>query len=391
MKHYANHINQVADRLAAVNHFFTTSTWAQRAGDPAIADFVLGNPHEPPLPAFVTALRRWVEPQNNAWYAYKRNEPTPQAVIADTLRRRRDLPFVAEDISLTNGAFAGIAVVLKVIIDPGDEVIFISPPWFFYESLITDAGATPVRVPVDWASFDLDLAAVEAAISPRTRAILINSPHNPTGKIYPAATLAKLAALLTTASERLGRTIYLLSDEAYYRIIYDGRPYPSPTAFYPESFLIYTYGKTLLAPGQRMGYIALPPGMADREALRSALLTAQYMTGFAFPNALLQHALPEIEELCIDVAHLQRKRDRMVTALRDLGYELHVPEGTFYLLVRSPMADDLAFIERLAAYDVFCLPGAVVEMPGYFRISLTANDAMIERALPGFAKALQGR
>jgi aspartate aminotransferase len=382
-------IGAIATGLEAVNHFFTESTWAQQTDTSAASDFVLGNPHEPPLPEFVAALRRAVEPQNNIWYAYKRNEPVPQSVIADSLRRNRNVPFEADDIFLTNGAFAAISVTLKVICDPGDEVIFITPPWFFYESLILDAGAIPVRVSIDRSTFDLDLDAIEAAISPRTRAIIINSPNNPTGKIYPADTLVELAHLLSRASERIGHSVYLLSDEAYSRIIFDKQDFPSPASFYPSSFVIYTYAKTLLAPGQRIGYIALSPAMPDREQLRPALMTSQYVTGFAFPNALLQHALPEIEELSIDIDHLQRKRDRMVIALRGMGYELSVPEGTFYLLVRSPLADDFAFVEQLAAHDVYCLPGRVVEMPGYFRISLTANDAMIERSLPGFAAVLQ--
>jgi aspartate aminotransferase len=233
------------------------------------------------------------------------------------------------------------------------------------------------------------VAAIKAAIGPRTRAIIINSPHNPTGKIYSHATLEGLAGLLTHASAHIGHPIALISDEAYSRIIFDGRAYPSPTAFYPHTFLIYTYGKTLLTPGQRIGYIALPPTMPGREQLRTALFVSQLVTGYAFPNALLQHALRDLEQLSIDIDHLQRKRDRMVAALRDIGYDLHVPEGTFYLLPRSPLADDLAFIELLAEQDIFCLPGTVVELPGYFRISLTANDAMIEQALPGFATALQ--
>ncbi|HET9496395.1 MAG TPA: aminotransferase class I/II-fold pyridoxal phosphate-dependent enzyme, partial [Chloroflexia bacterium] len=270
----------------------------------------------------------------------------------------------------------------------GDEVIYISPPWFFYEALILTYGARPVRVKIDPATFDLDLDAIAAAITERTRAIIVNSPNNPTGKIYPPETLSRLGALLTEASKRNGRRIYLLSDEAYSRIVFDGREYPSPTAFYPDSFLLYTYGKTLLTPGQRLGYIALPPTMTGREVLRNAIFAAQAMTGFAFPNALLQHAIGDLEKLSIDVGHLQQKRDRMVGALRDMGYSLHVPEGTFYLLVRSPIEDDWAFTTMLAERDVLCLPGTVVEEPGYFRISLTAGDEMIERSLPHFAAAM---
>jgi aspartate aminotransferase len=177
----------------------------------------------------------------------------------------------------------------------------------------------------------------------------------------------------------------LLSDEAYRRIIYDGRTYPSPTSYYPYSFMVYTYGKTLLTPGQRLGYIALSPEMEDREQVRAAVFSSQILSGFASTNALLQHAMADLQPLSIDVEHLQYKRDWLVGALRDSGYDVHSPEGTFYLLPRSPLEDDVAFTDLLAEEKVYCLPGQVVEMPGYFRISLTANDEMIERAIPRFA------
>jgi aspartate aminotransferase len=382
-------IEGVAATLGPTLQFFTTSAWARRQGDPGIADFALGNPHEMPLPAFANALARWSAPQNKDWFAYTTSEPAAQELVAQTLRERYAVPFEAQDIFMTNGAFAAIAAALAAIVDPGDQVIFISPPWFFYEALIVAAGAQAVRVPADPLSFDLDLDSIAAAITERTRAILVNSPNNPTGRIYPPETLKQLASVLSTASERNGRPICLLSDEAYSRIIFDGRHYDSPTAFYPYALLLYTYGKTLLTPGQRMGYIALPPSMPGRERLRPALLLAQIITGYAFPNALLQHALPDLEGLSIDIAHLQRKRDRLTTALRAMGYQVNLPEGAFYLLARSPIPDDRAFTELLAEQNVFVLPGAVVDLPGYFRISLTANDEMIERALPGFQAALQ--
>jgi aspartate aminotransferase len=240
----------------------------------------------------------------------------------------------------------------------------------------------PVRVGVS-EGFDLDLGAIAATITARTRAVIVNSPNNPTGKIYPSQTLRALSSLLRQASEQNGRPIYVLSDEAYSRIVYDQRSCPSPVQFYPHSVLIYTYGKTLLTPGERLGYIALSPLLpaADRELLRNALRLAQVVTGYAFPNAVLQKALPDLAALSVDVAHLQRKRDRLVSALRSSGYDVHVPEGTFYVLPRSPIEDDLAFTEQLADKDVFVLPGSLVEMPGYFRMSLTATDEMIERAL----------
>lgn len=382
-------IGQLMAVLAPVMRFFTASPYARLVDQPGIHDFAIGNPHELALPGFVSALERQLPPRNTHWYGYPSSLPEAQAAAARALSQRRGVTFAPEDIQLTNGAFVALAVALTVATDPGDEVIFISPPWFFYESLIAAAGATPVRVKAKRGSFDLDLEAVAAAITPRTSAIIINSPNNPTGVIYSPETLTALGRLLTDASARHSRPITLLSDESYSRILFDGQPFHSPTTYYPNSLLIYTYGKTLLTPGQRIGYIALPPDLPERARLRDAIFVAQLMNGYAFPNALLQHALADLEEITIDLAHLQHKRDWMVAALRQMGYELHVPQGTFYLLPRSPLADDYAFTERLAEKNILILPGTIVEEPGYFRISLTANDQMIEQALPGFAAALE--
>jgi len=363
--------------------------WMKRLDDPEVSDFGFGNPQEMPLTNFVQTLQKWVVPHDKDWFAYKTSEPSARAAVAAALRERRGEAFEADDICLTNGAFAGLAVTLAAVTNPGDEVIFNSPPWFFYESLILSYSAKPVRVKIDPEKFDLDMDAIAAAITPRTRAIIVNSPNNPTGRIYPPETLLKLAWVLNAASEKNGRTIYLLSDEAYHRIVFDNKPFYSPTTYYSNSFLIYTYGKQLLTPGQRMGYIALPPKMPRREEMRLALLGAQVLTGYAFPNALLQYSIPDLERVSIDMAQYQRKRDWMVKELLAQGYETRAPEGTFYLLVKSPLVDDEAFVKLLVERKVFCLPGAVFEMPGYFRISLTANEAMIARALPIFGEVLE--
>lgn len=359
----------------------------------SIADFVAGNPQEMALPQLVAALVKWTAPRTKDHFAYQMNVPEARATVVASLRGRRGIAIDPEDVFLTNGAFAGLAVTMRTICDPGDEVIYLSPPWFFYRALISATGCVPVRVDVDPASFDIDVDAVARAITPRTRAVIVNSPNNPTGRIYPRATLDALAAALESASRRGRRRIYLISDEAYSRILFDGRSFESPTESYAYSFLVYTYGKQLLAPGERIGYIALPPAMpaSDREALRGAITMAQLVTGWAYPNAVPQYALGDIEDLVIDLAHLQRKRDRMVSALQAMGYLLHSPEATFYLLPRCPWADDGPFVEHLAKQDVWVLPGALVERPGTFRISLTASDAMIERALPVLASAVRER
>jgi aspartate aminotransferase len=236
--------------------------------------------------------------------------------------------------------------------------------------------------------FDLDLDAVAEAITPRTRAIIVNSPHNPSGRIYTPEQLAQLASLLEDASARNGEPIFLLSDEAYNRIVFQPHAFTTPLAYYKRSFLLYTYAKTLLSPGSRLGYIATRPDMPDSEDLREALQIGQMTMGWAYPVSILQHAVSDLERMGPDIATLQRRRDTLVSMLREQGYETIEPEGTFYILVRSPLEDDRRFADMLRAHDVFVLPGATFEAPGWFRLSITASDDMIERSVPGFAKAI---
>jgi aspartate aminotransferase len=389
----AHRLSSNLDRLIEIEQplirFFVDSPAARmNHADPETCDFVAGNPQEMALPTFVESLHRWTAPKDAQWFAYKFNEPYAQEAAAAGLRERRGVPFEAQDVFLTDGAFTGLNLCIRAVADPGDEVIFCSPPWFFYEALITAGGATPVRVRVNLETWDLDVEAVEAAITERTRAIIVNSPNNPTGKIYPAETLDRLGAVLSAASERNGRPVYLISDEAYSRIVFDDRAFVSPTAHYPYSFLVYTYGKQLLTPGERVGYIALPPTMPDRESLRGPLMLSQIAYGgHGTPSAVLQRAIADLDALSVDLKALQRRRDRLVEALSSFGYELHSPEGTFYLLPTSPDPDDVAFTDRLAADKVYVLPGTLVEMPGRFRISVTGSDEMVERAIPIFESA----
>ena len=365
---------------------FYMSAAAARLTDPAVANFAVGNPQELPLPGYVDALARALRPQDKDWFAYKLSEPRSRTTVAGTLAERTGLDWDPEDVHMTNGGFAALAVAFRTILEPGDEVIFLSPPWFFYELLVIAADGVPVRVRLEPPTFDIDPAAIDAAVTPRTRAVILNTPHNPSGRVYPLDALRGLAATLEAASERIGRPIFLVSDEPYNRILFDGRTFHSPAEAYPNTITTYSYGKTLLAPGQRMGYLTVPPTMPDRVALRERVLLAQLATGYAFPNALLQHAIEDIEGLSIDVGALERRRDRLVPALRAMGYETTMPEGTFYVMVRAPIDDDMAFADRLAERDVLVLPGSIVELPGWMRLSLTASDAMVDQALPVFAE-----
>lgn len=386
---FARRMDRMLELEAPLLGFFSNSAYARHdPEDPDVCDFVAGNPQERALPEFVEALRRWSVPQDRHWFAYKFNEPYAQEAAAAGLRERRGVPFEPEDVFLTDGAFTGLNLCIQTLTDPGEEVVYSTPPWFFYEALIVSAGATPVKVPVDGSTWDVDVDAIERAITARTRVVLVNSPNNPTGRIYPPDVLERLAAVLAAASERHGRPVYLVSDEAYSRIVFDDRTFPSPTEFYPDSFVVYTYGKQLLTPGERLGYVALPPTMPDRGRMRTAMMMAQLsIGGNGVPGAVLQRALADIDPLTVDVKALQTRRDRLVDALHSFGYDLHSPEGTFYLLPTSPIADDVAFAERLGRDKVFVLPGAHVEMPGRFRISVTASDEMVERSIPVFEAA----
>ncbi|WP_035776266.1 aminotransferase class I/II-fold pyridoxal phosphate-dependent enzyme [Arthrobacter sp. H5] len=371
----------------SLSTFLASSTYARRQNEPGICDFTLGNPHQMPPQDYVEALRGAAVPHSDQWFAYKQSTPEAREAAAASLRGHLGIPFDPVDIHLTTGGFAAIALALKTIADPGDEVIYTLPPWFCYEPLVVEAGLVPVKVKARLETFDLDIDAIRAAITPRTRAVIVNSPNNPTGRIYPPVLLEELGAVLEKSSAATGRRIYIISDEPYNRIVFDGAHFHSPAEFYPYTLLAYSYGKTHLSPGQRLGYLALPSELPGREQLGEVITALQVAMGWIYPNAIMQYALPRLEEFSIDIGLLQRKRDRLAGALEEMGYRLIRPEGTFYLFVRSPVLDDEAFAGILAARDVFVLSGTMFETPGFFRISLTASEEMVERSLPAFAAA----
>jgi aspartate aminotransferase len=371
-----------------VKNFYFKSRYGERRGDPAIADFTFGNPHEMPLEDMVAAIRASAVPQNKDWFAYKTSEEAPQAFLAKTVGKELGLPFEPPDIALTAGAFAAISVALRLVLDAGDEAIYSEPAWFCYEPMLLAADTVPRKVALTKPSFDLDLDAIDAAISPRTRLVIVNTPHNPTGRIYGREMLVALAERLERASQRIGHRIFLLSDEPYRRVRFEGRGFVSPAAVYPWTLIAYSYGKVLLAPGQRLGYLALSPLMpaADRQALRDAMFTAQMSLGWCFPNAVMQYALPDLDKLSIDMQALARRRDSLSAVLKSAGHVVVPPEGTFYLWARWSGGDPDRQWNALADRGVFVMPGSLMNARDYFRISLTASDEMVARALPAFAE-----
>jgi aspartate aminotransferase len=378
---------EAADRaFAAVRDFYQRSRYADARFEPGVCDFTFGNPHEMPLEGLVCAIRERANPKDENWFAYKSSEEEPQAFLAERLREELGLAFEPEDVALTAGAFAAIAVAFRLVLDVGHEAIISEPAWFCYEPTLLAADAVPRKVSLTGDRFDLDLRAIDAAIGPRTRMVIVNTPHNPTGRIYERAALAELAELLERASQRIGHRIYLLSDEPYRRLRFDGRGFVSPAALYPWTFISYSYGKVLLAPGQRLGYLAISPLMpaVERKAYQDAMFSAQMALGWCFPNAVMQYAVPDLENVTIDREALARRRDTLLRALGDAGYDTLAPEGTFYLWCRWP-GDPERLFGALADRNVFVMPGSLLGSREHFRISLTASDDMVERALPHFA------
>lgn len=357
------------------------------AADADALDFTFGNPHEMALPGLSSALRAHAEPRSVDWFAYKSSERPAQETVASGLREELGLDFEPDDIAMTQGAFGAISLALALLADAGDEVVIPVPGWFCYEPMLYAADLVPVRAPLDPVTFDLDVDAIARAISPRTRIVIVNSPANPTGRVYPKASWDALAQELERASRMRGRRIWLLSDEPYRRIRFDGVVFSSPAASYPWTLIDYSYGKVLLAPGQRLGYLAISPEVpaAEREELRAALFPLGLAIGWGFPDAIMQYSVPELESLSIDVAELARRRDRLCGVLADSGLDITRPEGTFYLWGRAPGGDGAVFCDALAARGVYVMPGDLFAQPQHFRISLTATMPMIDQAIPHLA------
>ena len=354
------------------------------ADDPAALDFTFGNPHELPLPGLSAAIKAQIDPRSVDWFAYKTSEREAQDAVASGLRRELGLPFQPEDIAMTQGAFGAISLAFALLADAGDEVVIPVPGWFCYEPMLRAADLVPVRAALAEGTFELDVEAIARAITPRTRIVVVNSPANPTGRVYPKAAWDALAEVLEEASQSHGRRIWLLSDEPYRRIRFDDVAFASPAGSYASTVIDYSYAKVMLAPGQRLGYLALSPLLpaAERAELQAALMPLGLAIGWGFPDAIMQYAVPALETVTLDMAELTRKRDRMYGALTEAGIDVTLPEGTFYLWGRAPGGDGTAFCDALAARGVYLMPGTLFDQPHHFRISLTATMDMIEAALP---------
>ncbi len=370
-------------------------TYFERYADETLpegaADLRFGNPTQLAPRQYVDVLHTWTEPQTADWFAYPVSLPPAREHVAALCAGELGVAVDPQDVHLTNGTFGALAVILRCLLAPGDEVIVLDPPWFFYDLQVAAAGGRTVHVALDPPHFSPDPAKLHAAITERTRAVVVNSPNNPTGRIYRAEELAGVADVLQRASRGRPRPIVLLSDDSYRRIAFDHRAVPSPAVQYPDTVLMHTYGKTTLAPGQRIGWLAVPRTCREREDLRTTAPLVQVALGWAWPDAVLQRAVADLESVRIDIDAMQRRRDVLVAELRAAGYEVSPPEGTFYVLAESPDPHDMAFCDALARdHNTFVLPGSVFRAPGWFRLSLTATDEMVRIAAAALRAVARG-
>ena len=343
---------------------------------------------EPPA-EFKNELRRLASEPMAGMHRYMPNSgfmETRQAV-AESLNQDTGLPFTGNEITMTCGAAAAANVVLKTILNPGDEVIILAPYFFEYLFYIDNHDGVPV-VANTTEQFRLDLPAIEEAVTPRTRALVINSPNNPSGAVYSAGEIAGLADLLERKQAEHGTEIFLISDEPYKRIIFDGMAFPQVLPAYDNSVIVTSHAKDLALPGERIGFIAINPNYPEKEELAGGFSFCNRTLGFVNAPALMQHVVRNLQGVSVDPDYYQRKRDYMYTALMELGYDTVKPEGAFYLYPRAPIEDDVAFTRELLQSNVLVVPGRGFGTPGHFRISYCVEDWVLEGAVEGLAKAV---
>jgi aspartate aminotransferase len=362
----------------------------QQYGAENVFDFSLGNPKIPPPDAVKAKLCELAAADIPGKHMYMPNAgyPETRAAVAAELSESRGVELTADQIVMTGGAGGALNVILKTILDPGDEVIMPAPFFVEYRFYVDNAGGVS-HVVQTREDFSLDLGAIGQAVNAKTKAVLINSPNNPTGRIFDEASIRGLAELLTEKGREFGREIFLISDEPYSEIVYDGIHLPSVMKIYPHSFIASSYSKSLSLPGERIGYIAANPAMVGLAEVMGGLTLCNRILGFVNAPSLMQRAIAGLRGVKVDVEVYRKKRDLLCDGLASVGYEIVRPDGAFYLFPKTPIADDVRFAEALGKRRILTVPGSGFYRPGHIRIAYCVDDATILGAIEGFGETLK--
>ncbi len=361
----------------------------QQYGEDAVCDFSLGNPDLPPPPAVGTALRSFAAHVNepfslgympNAGFAWAREK------LAEYLSNEQGIRLAAGDVILTCGAAGALNALFKAILEPGDEVLSVTPYFVEYRFYAGNHGGVFRTVPSLPDTFGLDIDALAAAITAKTRAMIINSPNNPTGAVYTRAELEALSAVLAQASQRNDRPVYLIADEPYRFLTFDGICVPNLLPMYPYTVIASSFSKNLSLAGERLGYLAISPLFAERSQLAAAITLANRILGFVNPPVIGQHIMTGALGAQVDVSVYARRRKMMAEILQDAGYEFQLPHGAFYFFPKAPGGDDIDFVSKLADERILAVPGSGFGGPGHFRLSFCVNDDVISRSAEGFKR-----
>lgn len=386
----ANKIRNFMEQASWIRRMFEQGLELKaRLGADKVFDFSLGNPNLEPPAIVRKTIWEVLSDERPGKHAYMPNAGLKETreAVANYLSREHGLSITGEHIIMTCGAGGALNVALKTILDPQDEVLILAPyfvEYFFYVDNHNGIGKL-VSTNED---FSLNIDEIEAAINPRTKAIIVNSPNNPSGRVYDENSLRKLGNLLDYIRKNNAQNIYLLSDEPYSKIVYDGLKVPSIFQSYAQSIIATSYSKDLSLPGERIGYLAVNPRLENWKQVVDGLTFCNRILGFVNAPALMQRILPQLQGVHVDVNEYKRKRDMLCAGMAEAGYSFFKPEGAFYLFPKSPLADDVKFVNILLAENILAVPGRGFGTPGHFRLAYCVDDRVIEGSLPGFKRAL---
>lgn len=388
----------LAERVAA---YLENASWIRRMfelgaqlksrfGDENVYDFSLGNPDLPAPPAVMEGLNEFARRSHEPFaFGYMPNGGFPwlREKLAQHLSHEQNVKLHAEDVILTSGAAGAINAFLRAVLNPGEEVITFAPYFVEYGFYCENHGGHLTPIPALKETFEPDLDALENAITPNTRAVLINTPNNPTGAIYSAKTLAALAHLLENKSQEYGHPIWLISDEPYRFLAYDGASVPSVLPLYAYAVAISSLSKNMSMPGERIGYIAISPRLREKSELMAGLTLANRILGFVNPPVIGQHIMGKALGSNVDIQIYAKRREAMARVLSEAGYDFMMPAGAFYFFPRAPGGNDVEFVQRLLEENILGVPGSGFGYPGHFRLAFCVDEDIIRKAGPGFARA----